>query len=123
MPARDDHLHQAHHNVTFYASIDKAAFKDWAATSLFYAALHYIDAFLAHKRNIHPPKHKERDNLVATIAELKPISTSYYALKDGSFNARYIPGMAGKFTDRYIGELETIHLVKIRTELGQYIAV
>jgi hypothetical protein len=123
MPARDDHLHQARHNVKFHASIDKSAFRDWAATSLFYAALHYIDAFLADRRNIHPPKHKERDNLIATISELKPIFVSYAALKDGSFNARYNPGMASKFSDRYVAELESTHLARIKAEIGRYVSI
>ncbi len=121
MPARDDHIWQARHNASFYATLDKGAFKDWAATVLFYTGLHYIDAFLAERRNIHPSTHKFRDNTVAMIAELRPIYRDYSALKDASFNARYIPRTP--FTDKYVYDLENTHLAKIKSQLGQHIPV
>lgn len=121
MPARDDHLKQARHNETFYATVDKLAFKDWAITVLFYTGLHYIDAFLAQRRNIHPTIHKTRDNLVATVVELKPIFNDYSFLKNASFNARYMPPT--RFTDRNVDDLENRHLAKIKTEIGRYLTV
>lgn len=121
MPARDDHLDQARHNARFYATVDKSAFKDWAITVLFYIGLHYIDAFLAQKRNLHPPIHKTRDNLVATVAELRPIAINYFALKNGSFNARYMPPT--RFTDKNVDDLENQHLARIKAELGQHVTI
>lgn len=121
MPARDDHIEQARHNARFYATINKSAFKDWAVTVLFYTGLHYIDAFLAQKRNIHPSQHKARDNAVAMVAELKPIYGNYSALKNASFNARYIPPVS--FTEKYVDELEKVHLAKIKAELGRYVSI
>ena len=121
MPARDDHLAQARHNAQFYAAVDKSAFKDWAITILFYTGLHYIDAFLAQRANLHPPINKARDNMVTTVAELKPIAPDYFALKNGSFNARYMPPT--KFTDKHVSDLETTHLARIKTEMSRYVAV
>lgn len=121
MPARDDHISQARHNVRFYATIDKRAFKDWAVTVLFYVGVHYIEAFLAQRRNIHSAKHKERDNMVSTVSELKPIVANYFALKNGSFNARYMPPT--RFTDQYVEDLENQHLAKIRSEIGRYVTI
>ena len=121
MPGRDDHLEQARHNTRFLAAFDKSMFKDWTATVLFYICLHYIDAFLAQKRNIHPSIHKTRDNAVATVSELKPIYGNYSALKNASFNARYMPPL--RFTDQYVNDLENIHLAKIRAELAPHVAI
>jgi hypothetical protein len=121
MPARDDHLEQARHNVQFYASIDRTVFKDWAVTVLFYTGLHYIDAFLAEKRSIHPPKHKQRDTLVSTVTELRPILADYFALKNGSFNARYMPPT--RFTDQYVSNLENQHLARIKSQIGRFVTI
>lgn len=121
MPARDDHLNQARHNAHFYTTVDKSAFKDWAITVLFYTGLHYIDAFLAQRANLHPPIHKARDNMVTTVAELRPIASDYFALKNGSFNARYMPPT--RFTDKNVFDLESRHLARIKAEMGRYVAV
>jgi len=121
MPARDDHLDQARHNEQFYAVVDKSAFKDWAITVLFYTGLHYIDAFLAQRANLHPPVHKIRDNMVTRVAELRPIAPDYFALKNGSFNARYMPPT--RFTEKNVADLETTHLARIKAEIGRYVPV
>lgn len=120
MPARDDHLNQARHNVRFYTTIDRVTYKDWAATVLFYISLHYIDAVLALK-GIHPDIHKTRDNAVARVSELRRIYGNYSALKNASFNARYKPPL--QFTDQYINELEGTHLARVRTEVSRYVQV
>jgi hypothetical protein len=40
MATAQDHLRQAQHNRDFLAQIDTAAFPDWAATVMFYTAVH-----------------------------------------------------------------------------------
>ncbi len=105
MPQRDDHLAQAQHNQHFYNSFDTAAYSDWAATVLFYAGLHYIDAFLATRTSpIHPPKHKVRDRWVSTLSELKPLVNDYFKLKSSSETARYFGPVA--FPLAHLGQLE-----------------
>jgi hypothetical protein len=121
VPSRDAHIAQARHNVRFYATIDKLLYKDWAATVLFYIGLHYIDAVLAEKGNVHPDIHKTRDNAVARLAELRPIYSNYSALKNASFNARYKP--PNQFTTGHINQLETGHLAAVRTEAAKYVQV
>ena len=121
MPSRDEHLEQARHNTKFRATIDKVAFKDWTATVIFYTAIHYIDAVLATKGNIHPSNHPTRDQAVAASTELKPIYTHYAKLKNTSYNARYKPPTL--FTTGQINELETEHLAKILAAVGQYVTI
>lgn len=90
MPARDNHLHQAQHNEAFVASfnLDSTAYLDWAVTGIFYAALHYVESFLA-DRNIHPETHLSRDRVFQQQQNLKPIYNQYRVLKTRSENARY----------------------------------
>ncbi len=90
-------------------------------TVLFYTGLHYIDALLAEKGNIHPTKHPTRDNAVWMIAELRPIYGNYRALKNASYAARYDPPT--RFTDKNIDDLEKRDLASIRSVVGRYIAI
>lgn len=91
MPDKQRHLEQAQHNETAYHFLGSASppFIDWQVTSLFYAALHYVDAYLATK-GIHPHDHMERDGWIAKLTELKPIAAEYFELKDRSMDARYL---------------------------------
>ena len=91
MPNSTDHILQAKHNEDFYQVIDKKLYSDWAMTVLFYAALHYIDAFLD-RVGIDPGGHQERDKLVQNRKELCPIWHQYKFLKNRSINARYYCG-------------------------------
>lgn len=122
MPYRDDHLGQAQHNREFFDSINVALYPDWAVTALVYAGLHYIDAFLAIQNPpIHPGRHDIRDNLVARLAELRPISNNYWALKNSSRTARYYPPTS--FSAAHVRNLSGVHLEQIRVNLRQYIPI
>ena len=60
--------------------------RDWAVTSCFYAALHWVDGYLA-RNGIHPGNHVERERWVQR--RLLPIRRSYWRLKHYSLHARY----------------------------------
>ena len=120
MPSRDDHLRQAKHNLEFGESLDAVRYSDWIATALFYAALHYVDAFLATKGH-HPGRHDVRDGFVAREKELRPIHHHYRALKDSSRNARYYPPIS--FSATHLQMLRTLHLEAIRSRLRPYIPI
>lgn len=90
MARKDDHLWQADHNEAFYSRLLTTKFLDWVVTAIFYSALHYVDAYLAAKQDIHPSRHYEgRDFWVATESNLKRIWNQYRWLKDKSEAARY----------------------------------
>jgi hypothetical protein len=93
MPNTAEHWSQGEHNEAFYQGIDKDVYSDWAATALFYSALHYIDAFLA-GIGIDPGGHDDRDSEVANRKELRPLARQYFRLKNRSRDARY---NCGKF--------------------------
>jgi hypothetical protein len=44
-----DHKAQANHNRSFLSTIDKARFPDWAATVIFYTAVHRVQELLRTK--------------------------------------------------------------------------
>jgi hypothetical protein len=61
---------------------------DWAVTGIFYAALHYIEVFLA-TQSVHSPAHCSRETLFRRFPQLNPIYSEYRTLKDDSEGARY----------------------------------
>ncbi len=95
MPSAADHIIQAQHNEKFFHVTDKSAYSDWAMTVLYYAALHYVDAFLARVGMVDPGGHDVRDQEVHHRAELRPVIKPYFRLKSRSRTARYY---CGRFT-------------------------
>jgi hypothetical protein len=90
VPSRPEHLTRAAENEALSKTLDldNGCQADWAVTMLFYAALHYIDAFLAGK-HLHPRDHDIRDSEVENNGSLSPIYNDYRRLKDNSIAARY----------------------------------
>jgi hypothetical protein len=90
VPSKEEHLSRAHENEALAGSLDLDVTLnvDWAITILFYAALHYVDAYLATKP-IHPPSHDFRDSEIENNGSLSPIYNDYRRLKDKSVAARY----------------------------------
>ena len=93
MPAESSHIAQAEKNESFYRALlsnpdSLERYADWQVVVLFYAALHYADAFFA-RAGLHPSNHRERDRLVAQTPELSRIYPEYRTLYDSSLDARY----------------------------------
>jgi len=60
---------------------------DWAVTALFYAALHYVDAYLA-KQEEHPHNHEQRRYAVGLYFDAET-AACYGALEKASRRTRY----------------------------------
>lgn len=90
MPRQQQHLQQARHNEALYHHLATVAplYIDWQVTALFYAALHYVDAYLS-KHNVHPASHSDRDQPIAMESVLRRIYTPYRDLESRSRDARY----------------------------------
>jgi len=90
LPKRHEHHKRAQDNESLSAALNHTIphCVDWAVTMLFYAGLHYIDAFLAGK-NAHPLNHEARDEEIESNGSLSPIYRDYRRLKDLSRAARY----------------------------------
>ena len=87
MPTPKEHRSQAAQNEFFVTEL-KNPFWDWAVTGTFYEALHYVDAFLKTK-NIDPPRHADRNDIVERDATLSKVWLEYKQLYDDSKLARY----------------------------------
>ncbi len=86
MPPRDQHIQRAVDNEDFYhrrLDLREPIDRSWGVVVLFYAALHWVDAYLATK-NIHPADHHVRDQYVGMEANLRRIGPSYQLLEDRS---------------------------------------
>lgn len=91
MPDTSAHIKKAEHNERFAAIVrgQSSEFLDWAVTAYFYAALHYLEAYLAAKpAEKHPTSHGERQSLVANHFSRNSFAGFSY-LKDRSEAARY----------------------------------
>jgi hypothetical protein len=90
MPTQQQHLSQAQHNEEFIQSFDlnTTPYLDWVVTGIYYAALHYIESYLA-LRNRHPRSNEYRERMFQEIEELTPIYPDFRALKDYSLGTRY----------------------------------
>ena len=96
--AVSEYVAQAKHNSAFAADIRKnqGKYLDWAATSLFYAALHYVNAYfvksgmaIPRRHSSSDPKNPGRTNIVQQDPSLKIIYAPYRHLDDESRDARY----------------------------------
>ena len=87
MPTVQQHITWAERNERFAESISilPVRYPDWEITSLFYSALHYVDAYLP-TRSQSPKSHKRRLDAIAAVSSLKE---DYSSLYERSIDARY----------------------------------
>lgn len=87
MTTREQHEQQARDNLDLYEQLaEENRHLDWELTSLFYAALHYVDAFLLPDD---PHSHRRRNQCILARAELRSVYPSYRLLQDRSRDTRY----------------------------------
>ena len=90
MPDSREHLEKARHNEAFVGqfNVEESPYLDWVVTGYFYAAVHYVEAYLA-RSNRHSTDHRARDSAVRRDAVLATVYNEYSDLKNDSINARY----------------------------------
>ena len=64
---------------------------EWAAVIAFYAAIHYVNAYVWERLQYEPTSHAERVRMLVMFQELKPMLDRYRRLQDYGSRARYIP--------------------------------
>jgi hypothetical protein len=97
VPSASDHEQQADSNEKFYNELgaENTTRSDWAMTTLFYCAIHDVQAVAIRKgwrvkyqgAKRFPEDHNERLRIVSK--HLQPIEAEYRSLKDWSEGARY----------------------------------
>jgi len=90
VPSKTEHVTKAEGNETFVSGIALTAQPniDWALVVIFYAAVHYVEAYLS-LTGIHLRSHATRDNCVGRDSRLRLIFREYGDLKYYAYNARY----------------------------------
>lgn len=113
MPAFEQHRDKAVHNEDLVTELNNP-YWDWAITISFYAALQYVEAFLARK-GIHSPNHTVRDEIIQRDPVLRKIYDEYRQLKDDSHDARYDARVTHTQDDYGFAKkyLETVKMVVI----------
>ena len=90
MPSRQEHLDKWRHNEGLSRQLDLGPYQDWSVTTMFYAALHLVEAYFASQT---PPvqthSHVSRNKIVQSDANLAPVWQDYLELYDRSRDARY----------------------------------
>jgi hypothetical protein len=92
MPTEDQHLVQARHNEEVVQHlISTPRFNDWAATGIFYAAVHYVEAaFDARLNGFHTFSHAVREYQLSRVLPDPKSRLQYRRLKSASMLARYL---------------------------------
>ena len=85
----DTYLAQADRNLSVADALSSGTpiSLQWAVTCVFYAGLHYVNAYLFHSALPIPSTHPERDQCV--MRSMRPVYRAYRRLKTDSENARY----------------------------------
>src|SRR5687768_16198595 len=82
--------HRAIAQAVLAAELRPRAYQ-WVAVIAFYAAVHYVNAYLWEKRQIEPRDHTERLLLVSMSADLRAANQAYDRLQNVAYRARYVP--------------------------------
>jgi len=80
---------QAHRNFKVYEDLKAKPYVDWAATALFYAAMHDVNAWLIEKGCGAPTSHRNRETRMTSAGVPLSVFAAYKRLRDVSYTARY----------------------------------
>ena len=99
MSTSAQHKDRAEHNEFLRDELDNP-FWDWAVIATFYAAVHYVEAYLAKNvPPVHSRNHEYRDSHIQRDPKIKAIYDDYKLLKTESHDARYSPHIPFEQTD------------------------
>ena len=110
----DEHIAKAEKNERLYENLIGTEFNDWAVVALFYAALHYVDAFFLQESNSTPQNHGERNRRLRNNAALDQIRSHYLDLYALSIRARY---ELDPVSENLAGDIRMSHFVPVRAHI------
>jgi hypothetical protein len=90
---------------------------EWAVVVAFYAAVHFVNAFLWEHRRWKPPDHNASSSAVNRDAQLRSASPSYERLRSHAYQARYLQQYHVTATDAgglVHNDLESVRRVVLR---------
>ena len=116
-----EHIQQAKHNEALEEYLRGTTYFDWRATCLFYAALHYVQAYFVDQSPAqHFTKHSDRDTAIENDTHIGGIWNDYRSLKDWSQKARY---SGKKPTDDEFKNDISKSLVVVKKGINRYIPI
>jgi hypothetical protein len=91
LATKDEHLRKAEENQAFAESITNSdvAQREWGLIIRFYAAIHYVEAYLS-SVGCGTVSHRERRRVIASRSELAPLADDFQDLYNLAWNARYL---------------------------------
>ena len=120
MPTEEMHRAAARRNEDLAARLADNA-PDWAVVLAFYAALHWVDAYLARQER-HPRTQSERVRWIQQEDALLPIYDPYRTLRDRADAARYhlTPFSSGEARALLTDELHAVrvHITRLLDDRG-----
>lgn len=84
-----DHTDQARRNYRAYGVLRDAKLHDWATTTLFYTALHLVDAYMTARLGTAPDSHRTRAIWLSRLDVPLCVCVAYDELRASSHEARY----------------------------------
>jgi hypothetical protein len=86
------HIAKAQRTEAFCDALDTLdpPYYEWQTVAVFYAALHYLQAYFSAKTRYYPMTHQDRDQGIANDVKLNPIYKHYRELKQLSLTGRYM---------------------------------
>ena len=93
-----DHIETAERNRDFarsllsspVAQLLSAPPNEWATVIAFYAAVHYVNAYIWERYRIEPRNHAERGQYVQQDPVLRRCERAYRQLRDAGYRSRYV---------------------------------
>jgi hypothetical protein len=86
--------------------------RGWSAVIAFYAAVHYVNAYLWEMRRYAPPDHGSRNQIMTRDSVLNQGRFQYRRLLDAGFRARYVPNF--RLSEQDAHRLIDIDLERVR---------
>jgi hypothetical protein len=109
MASRTEHEAQAHRNQVLAERLASEGDYEWAVTTLFYAALHLLQAY-AESAGTDISTHAERGRWLRRSSELHAVLGPYRVLRSRSQDARY---ECRRFSREQFGDLHSHEFARI----------
>jgi hypothetical protein len=119
LPSKDEHINKADGIVVLATSLPlkTQAEIDWSLVMFFYAAVHYVEAYLSTKGQ-HLRSHTTRDSYMGKDSTLKKIYAEYQDLKFYGYNARY---EVSRFTRKDVTNEAAVSFQDIKSYLEKHL--
>jgi len=121
------HKSKAKRNERFYRKydLDNSTFNEWAIVTLFYSAVHYVDAVLSKDNSLsgdfrQPVNHFMRRDAILKCIALLPIGAKYLQLESRSRQARYDQTC---FPDKALSDIKANLFIPIQNHVRKYLGI